>query len=63
VLADTEGLQASLYSEMRARIKEEDASSPVRWGRGGAAGTCGVLQGLWRIATTAGVTVIHSSGT
>lgn len=46
VLADTEGLQAALYSEMRARIKEEDASSPVRWG-----GRC------WGLCCVAGAAV------
>ncbi|PSC70317.1 Protease 2 [Micractinium conductrix] len=33
VLADTEGLQETLYKEMRGRIQEADQSAPVRFGR------------------------------
>ena len=32
VMKDTEGLQEALYREMRARIKEDDESVPVKEG-------------------------------
>ena len=32
VMADTEALQQTLYQEMRARIKEDDSSVPVKEG-------------------------------